>query len=56
MLELHEKNKTLNVRAVKHIMKTEKEWKTKLDREIFNDANIQQVIDYLPTIFQYENS
>jgi len=47
MLELHEKNKTVNVRAVKQIIKTEKEWKAKLDREIFNDANIQHAIDYL---------
>lgn len=56
MLELHEKNKTVNVEAVKQIIKTEKEWKAKLEREIFNDANIQKAITHLPTLFQYENS
>lgn len=53
MLELHEKNKTVNVEAVKQIIKTEKEWKAKLEREIFNNANIQKAITYLPTLFQY---
>lgn len=53
MLELHEANKTVNVEAVKQIIKTEKEWKAKLEREIFNDANIQKAITYLPTLFQY---
>ncbi len=56
MVELHEKNKPFNVEAVKTIIKTEKEWKAKLEREIFSDANIQKAINYLPTLFQYENS
>ena len=42
------------VEAVKQIIKTEKEWKAKLEREIFSDANIQKAITWLPTLFQYE--
>lgn len=53
MVELHEKNKPVNVEAVKQIIKTEKEWKAKLEREIFSDANIQKAINYLPTIYTY---
>lgn len=53
MVELHEKNKTVNVEAVKQIIKTEKEWKAKLEREIFNDANIQKALTFLPTIYTY---
>lgn len=56
MAELNEKNKAVTVDAVKTIIKAEKEWKGKLEREIFRDANFQKVINYLPTIYQYENS
>lgn len=56
MVELHEKNKPVNVEAVKTIIKTEKEWKAKLERDIFSDANIQKAINYLPTLFNYESS
>lgn len=54
LLELHEKNKTVNVEAVIQIIRTEKEWKAKLEREIFSDADIQKAITFLPSLFQYE--
>jgi type I restriction enzyme S subunit len=44
------------VKSVKQIIKTEKEWKAKLEREIFSDADIQKARGYLLTLFQYENS
>jgi hypothetical protein len=45
----------VNVEAVKQIIKTEKVWKAKLERELFNDANIQKAIANLPTLFHFEN-
>lgn len=53
MLELHKNNKPINVQEIKTIIKTEKEWKAKLEREIFSDDNIQKAINYLPSIFHY---
>ncbi|PJJ84649.1 restriction endonuclease subunit S [Mucilaginibacter auburnensis] len=53
LLELNEKNEPFTVEAVKNVLKKEPEWNAKLEREIFNDANIQRAITYLPTIFQY---
>lgn len=44
------------VEAVKQIIKTEKEWKVKLEREIFSDADIQKTRSCLLTLFHYENS
>ncbi|MBK9379698.1 MAG: hypothetical protein IPM86_16490 [Saprospiraceae bacterium] len=42
-------------KSVKQIIKTEKESKAKLEREIFSDADIQKG-GYLLSLFQYENS
>lgn len=53
LLELFRNDKSISVEAVKTIIRTEKEWKAKLERDIFSDANIQKAIDYLLTIFQY---
>jgi type I restriction enzyme S subunit len=53
LIELNEKDEPFTAEAVKNILKKEPEWTAKLEREIFNDANIQRAITYLPTIFQY---
>jgi restriction endonuclease S subunit len=53
LLELYKSKKAVSLQEIKTILKTEKEWKAKLEREIFSDLNIQRAIDYLPTIFQY---
>lgn len=53
MIELYAKGQQVNVEAVKSIIKSEKEWAAKLEREIFSDTNIQSAIFYLPTLYAY---
>ena len=51
MGELMQKNKTINLNNIKNVISESKDWKAKLEREIFNDDNIFRAICELKTFF-----
>ena len=54
MVELREVKKTVTVTAVKAIIQASEEWKAKLKREIFSDANIARAIHWSNQLFGTE--
>lgn len=53
LVELAKNNLDFTVKNVLEIIKAEKEWEAKLEREIFNEQNIKKSIDFLISIFCY---
>lgn len=45
----------VNLQTIKHLIETNKEWKAKLDKPIFSDANIECTIRELQTLFKGGN-
>ncbi|RST27607.1 restriction endonuclease subunit S [Chryseobacterium lacus] len=53
LVELAKHNLDFTVKNVLEIIKAEKEWEAKLEREIFKERNIENAIEYLISIFRY---
>ncbi|MET3732498.1 restriction endonuclease subunit S [Moheibacter stercoris] len=53
LVELAKNKEEFTVFNVLKIIQSEKEWEAKLEREIFNDQNIEKTINYLTTILNY---
>ena len=45
--DLEETNTSVSVASIKHLIGTDKEWKAKLERQTFSDANIAKAIEEL---------
>lgn len=56
MTELRHNNMPITVTAIKKIIKNSKEWKAKLTREIFSDANIERAIKWSNNLFGMEDT
>lgn len=54
MVELRESNVAISVHNVRNIIQSSKEWKAKLKREIFSDANIARAIEWSKKLFGQE--
>ena len=54
MVELRQSNKPVTVQTVKQIIENSDEWKAKLKREIFSDANIARAINWSNDLFGSE--
>ena len=52
MCDLQKENKVISLENIKNLIKSDKEWKAKLEREIFSDANIQLAIRQSFDLFQ----
>ena len=53
LVELANKNMDFNTANVLAIIKSEKEWQAKLERTVFNDANVEKAICFLRGILEY---
>ena len=53
--DLEEAGTPVSVTAIKHLIATNAEWKAKLKRQIFSDANIARAIRELQTLLQGGN-
>lgn len=56
MIELRHNNMPITVTAVKEIIKNSEEWKAKLKRELFSDANIGRAIKWSNNLFGMEDT
>lgn len=45
----------VTVQSIKHLIETNKEWKAKLEKQIFSDANIERAISELQTLLRGGN-
>lgn len=52
MVELAIANNSINLLSVKQVIEENPEWRPKLERDIFNDVNIDKAMDFLKALFQ----
>ena len=52
MEDLKQENKPINLQSVKNVIKNNKEWKEKLKKDFFSDANITKTIKGIPNLFR----
>ena len=45
----------ISLSSIKHLIATNEEWKKKLEKTLFNDANIIKAISELRTLFEYKS-
>jgi len=45
----------ISLSSIKHLIATNEEWKKKLEKSLFNDANIIKAISELRTLFEYKS-
>lgn len=45
----------ISLSSIKHLIATNEEWKKKLEKPLFNDANIIKAINELRTLFEYKS-
>ena len=45
----------ISLSSIKHLIATNEEWKKKLEKPLFNDANIIKAISELRTLFEYKS-
>ena len=51
MVELVKKGKIVNVKSIKEIIRNNKEWKPKLEKDIFNDVAIGKAMNLSNKLF-----
>jgi len=54
--ELQKSGKDINVQSVKQIIQSDKEWKAKLKRSVFSDANIAKALEQCRQLFSIEQA
>ena len=53
--DLENMQMSISLSSIKHLIATNEEWKKKLEKPLFNDANIIKAISELSTLFEYKS-